>query len=223
MSAMTKAPPLVLSLIAGFVMGHALAGASAFCADLVISNARGQPKPVSGKLYVDNGKVRIETTDFKNGHFLVNADADTAVFILPAQLLFMDAKQSSPLTQILVPVDQNDPCRAWTKMAKIAGATDPSNHWQCRQLGPATIGKRNTIEYLATSPQGKSGYGWIDPQLRFPIKFQLPEGTKVELVNIHEGPQPTELFELPANFHKFDPRQLIERIKQSDVWVNPTK
>jgi hypothetical protein len=38
---------------------------------------------------------------------------------------------------------------------------------------------------------------------------------------VQERPQPTALFEMPANFRKFDPHWLIERIKQSDVWVEP--
>jgi len=29
-----------------------------------------------------------------------------------------------------------------------------------------------------------------------------------------------ELFEMPAGLRKFDPRALIEQIKQSDVWVD---
>jgi hypothetical protein len=218
-----KTLSLVLSLIAGVMLGRAVAAAAEFSADLVISSARGQTKPASGRLYADDRKVRIETTDFKNGYFLVNVDADSAVFIRPAQHLFMDARQSSPLTQILVPVDRNDPCRAWAQVAKIAGVTDQSGPRQCQRLGTTAVGKRSTIEYLVTSRDGKSDYGWIDPQLSFPLKFLFHDGTAVELVNIREGHQPPELFKLPANLQKFDPHQLIERTKQSDVWVEPPK
>jgi hypothetical protein len=223
MPAIRKALSVVLSLFASFVLGHTLAAAAEFSADLVISSAAGQPKPASGELYVKNGKVRIQTTEFRNGRFLVNVDAASAIFILPEQRIFMDARQSSPLTQILIPVDPNDPCGAWTKMARVAGVTDQGKPWRCQRRGAAVVGKRSTIEYLVTSPQGKTGFGWIDPQLGFPIKFLFEDSTNVELVNIREGSQPAELFELPANIRKFDPRQLIERIKQSDVWVKPAK
>jgi hypothetical protein len=45
----------------------------------------------------------------------------------------------------------------------------------------------------------------------------------IDLTNISEVPQPEGLFEVPAGYQKFDPQQLIERIKQSDVWVEPTQ
>ena len=39
----------------------------------------------------------------------------------------------------------------------------------------------------------------------------------VEVVRLE--PQPAQLFEIPPGFRKFDPQLVIERIKQSDVWV----
>jgi hypothetical protein len=45
--------------------------------------------------------------------------------------------------------------------------------------------------------------------------------TVAELKNVQEGPQAAGLFEMPPNYAKFDPQRLIERIKQSDVWVEP--
>jgi hypothetical protein len=74
-----------------------------------------------------------------------------------------------------------------------------------------------------TSPQGQADNGWIDPQPKFPVMFRFQDGTRVELDNIRKGPQPAELFEVPSDLRKFDPRQLIEHIKQSDVWVDPPK
>jgi hypothetical protein len=53
--------------------------------------------------------------------------------------------------------------------------------------------------------------------------FQYEDGTKIELDSVREASQPAGLFEIPADFRKFDPQQLIERIKQSDVWVEPPK
>jgi hypothetical protein len=38
-----------------------------------------------------------------------------------------------------------------------------------------------------------------------------------------DAPQPSNLFELPQDYHKFDPMQLIEQIKKSDVWVEPPR
>ena len=41
--------------------------------------------------------------------------------------------------------------------------------------------------------------------------------------NIRDEPLSAQLFELATGLRKFDPRLLIERIKQSDVWVEEPK
>jgi hypothetical protein len=64
---------------------------------------------------------------------------------------------------------------------------------------------------------------WIDPALRFPVKIVRGDGSAIELQRIESGPQPDSLFEVPAGYRRFDPERLIERIKQSDVWVEPRK
>jgi hypothetical protein len=70
---------------------------------------------------------------------------------------------------------------------------------------------------------GEQRLGWIDPRLRFPLKIAAEDGTIYELKNIVEEAQTADRFEIPDDFRKFDPRQLIERIKHSDVWVEPPK
>ena len=43
----------------------------------------------------------------------------------------------------------------------------------------------------------------------------------LELRDVREGPQSAEKFEIPAGYRKFDVHQLFERLKHSDVWVEP--
>jgi hypothetical protein len=62
---------------------------------------------------------------------------------------------------------------------------------------------------------------WIDPRLKWPVRLIMADGTVVDLKNIREQPQPASLFEIPPGYRKFDPKALLERIKQSDVWVDP--
>ncbi len=50
-------------------------------------------------------KVRIETPELADGFFLVDGAKPAAYFVRPAARVFMDARQSSRLTQIFVPVD----------------------------------------------------------------------------------------------------------------------
>ena len=64
-----------------------------------------------GRLYVSGGKVRIETPEAAAGFFLIDGETAAAVFVRPTQRLFMDAKQSTWLTQILVPLDPDAPCK----------------------------------------------------------------------------------------------------------------
>ena len=223
MSPSAKALSLALSLLGFAAAPGSSVSAQQFSADLVTTNAQGQPIGEAGNLYVGDGVVRIEAPDFRSGRFLVNVNAGAALFVIPAQRVFMDAKQSSRLTQILVPVDPDDPCRTWKKMAQIAGVADQGGQWRCERLGTEAAGGAPTIRYLATSPGGEKDSAWIDRGLRFPVKFKFADDSGMALSDIRRGPQPTALFAVPDGYRKFDPRRLIERIKQSDVWVDPPK
>lgn len=43
----------------------------------------------------------------------------------------------------------------------------------------------------------------------------------VTVADIREGAPPPALFAVPPDYGNFDPQQLIERIRHSDVWVEP--
>jgi hypothetical protein len=190
-----------------------------FSANLVYHYAGGRTAAHSGKLNVADRKIRIEPPDLATGFFIVRDDAAAAYFVKPAQRVFMDAKQSSELTQLLVPVDQDDPCRQWQAMAQIAGVTDQGAAWRCERIGDEAIAGRRTIKYRGISPREDRYLIWIDPRIDFVVRLEADDGSTVEVANIQEGPQPPQLFEIPAGYVKFDPQKLIDRIKQSDVWV----
>jgi hypothetical protein len=191
-----------------------------FSADLVYDKAGVRTAAHSGKLNVADRKIRIELPDLAIGFFIVRSDAAAAYFVKPAQRVFMDAKQTSELTQLLVPVDPDDPCRQWQAMAQIAGVTDQGAAWRCERIGDESIAGRRTIKYQGISPREDRYLIWIDPRIDFVVKLEANDGS-VEVANIQEGPQPAQLFEIPAGYAKFDPQKLIDRIKQSDVWVEP--
>jgi hypothetical protein len=220
---LTPMPVTALAFAAalGLAVLHFSAPAQAqqFSADLTRTDAAGMDRRPAGKLNVSNNKVRIETSDVPGGFFLVLGDADTAYFVRPAQKIFMDAKQSSQLTQVFVAVDPDDPCTRWQLMAKIAGAASQGTEWHCERIGDGTADERRAVKYRAISPRNLRYLAWIDPQLHFPLRWQSEDGAVVGLVNIQEAPQPEDLFAVPAGYRKFDPQQLINVIKQSDVWV----
>jgi hypothetical protein len=213
---------LSVLVVAGLVLcGRAPAQAQQFSADLLTMRDDAAAAP-AGKLRVYNDKVRIETPEFADGFFLIEGAKPSAYFVRPAARIFMEARQSSRLTRIFVQVDPEDPCQKWQAMARVAAVVDQEN-WRCERVGEAIIDGHPTIAYRAVSPAGRELLAWIDPVRKFPLRIESEDGAAVMAQNILDEPQPAQLFELPPGFRKFDPQILIQKIKQSDVWVGDEK
>jgi hypothetical protein len=210
------------ALVGALGGGSAPAQAQHFSADLVRTALPGGAAVSFGKVRVSDDKVRIETPDFPDGFFLIDGASRAAYFARPGERVFMDARQSSRLTQLFVPLDLGDPCLQWQAMAKLAGATDRNDPWRCERVGEESVGGRDVVVYRAISSPGRELVGWIDPKLKFPLRIRLEDGMSISVENIREEPQPAPLFEIPPGFGKFDPQALLKRIKQSDVWVEET-
>lgn len=198
-----------------------VAGAGEFSADIVSRDASGAVTGTSGRLYVSNGKVRIETTDAATGYFLVDGATASALFVRPGQQLFMDARQSTRLTRIFLPVDPANPCAQWQAAAKNAGVPGAGGDWRCERAETPSID--GAVEYTVNSPGGESTRRWIATALQFPVKWQASDGTTVTLEHVRSEAQAAVLFSVPAGYRKSDPQALIDRIKHSDVWVEPPK
>lgn len=196
------------------------AQAQSFSAGLVTTDQAGAAVGKPGKLYVGESKVRIEIPEIE-GIFVVDPVNETSLLVRPARKMFMDAKQSTPLTQLFVHVDPADPCPQWQAMAVIAGAADKGGAWRCERLGEDTLDGRATVKYRAVSPRGQTHLGWIDSSLKFLLKITNDDGTAINVKIVEEGPQPESLFIFPAKYGKFDPKQLLEQVKRSDAWVPP--
>jgi len=218
----TRTARLAIATIVSALVCLAPAPAQEFSADLVAIEVEGQPV-MTGKVKVASGNVHFETPDLPGIFFLISTHPNAAYLVRPAQRVYMDARQSSRVTQLFVTVDPDDPCPQWQAMTKIAGPSDLRSQrdveWHCERMGSETIEGRNTVRFQAVSQDGQRRSGWIDPLLRFPLKIAAEGGTIFELKSIVEGLQPMSGFEIPAGFLKFDPQLLIDRIKQSDVWV----
>jgi len=191
-----------------------------FSAEIAIHNATDSVAGPPGKIYVDELKVRIETPDIPDSFLLIDGSVPAAYLVRPPLRVFMDAKQSSRLTQLFVPLTADDPCPQWQTMAEVAGIPDQNGHWHCEAGAHETIAGRDAVKFNATSPQGRSA-GWIDAELKFPVKIEIEDGAVFALRNIQEGPQAAELFAVPASYEKFDPHLLLERLEHSDVLVKP--
>lgn len=189
-----------------------------FSADIVRHDAAGTVTG-SARLYVADRRVRIETTEAPDGFFLIDGAAGTALFVRPAQRVFVDAKRSTLLTQIFVPVDSDQPCREWQAAARNADVPGAGSDWHCARIYAASGGRRPTIEYDVVSSDRIQSRRWIDQELAFPIKVRLSDGTTIALEHLRIEPQRLSLFAVPPSFNKLDPQALIDRIKQSDVWA----
>jgi hypothetical protein len=210
---------LSLFAIAGFLACCSTAArAQQFSADLVLMQHDGVAATSAGRLRVSGDKVRIETPELADGFFLIDGSTPAAYFVRPATQVFMNAKQSSRLIRLFVPVDPADPCRQWQAMARLAGITEQGD-WHCERTGEETTGVRNTVRYRALSASGAEFLGWIDVTRKFPLRIKTEDGAVVTAENIRDEPQPAWSFEIPPGYRKFDPLALIRRIRQSDVWV----
>jgi hypothetical protein len=192
------------------------AKAQPFSAEMV-ARRDGVPAHV-GRLSVRDSKVRIETAELADGFFLTDVAKPSAYFVRPAARLYMDARQSSRLALLFVPVDPDAPCTQWQAMARLAGSAGPSD-WRCERIGEETIDGRNTVVFHTRTTAGQEMTGWIDRERKFPLQIRTEDGALIALEAIREQPQAAASFEIPAMYHKFSPEALIERIKQSDVWV----
>lgn len=192
------------------------AQAEPFSADIVMRHD--DVSAPAGRLSVLDGKVRIETTEHPDGFFLVDTTKPSAYFVRPLARLYMEARQSSQFTRLFVPVALDAPCRQWQAMARLAGAAGEGD-WRCERRNEETIEGRSTVAFRVSSGNGEVFFGWIDRERQFPLQIKTGDGVLFKLERINEASLPESSFELPAGFRKFSPEALIERIKQSDVWV----
>jgi hypothetical protein len=212
-----KAAWSLLALACLLTFGAVAAQAQQFSADIVIRHD--DVLAPAGRLSVLDGKVRIETTEHPDGFFLVDTVKPSAHFVRPGARIYMEARQSSRLTRLFVPVDPDAPCQQWRAMARLAGVTEPGE-WRCERTGEEPIDGHNTVGFRVLSGVGQAYFGWIDRERRFPLRIKTEDGAVIMLGQIRDEPQPASSFELPTQFRKFSPEALIEQIQQSDVWVS---
>ncbi len=210
--------------VIGAMIFAALSGvaqAQSFSADLIYLDADGHVGSTQGRIHVGVEKVRVEVPELPKDYFVVDLAARIATLVRPSRHVFMDAKQSSGVTDLLVRVDPDDPCAQWQVMARVSGASENGSMWRCERLGEEMLDGRAAVKYKTVSPRGEAAVSWIDEDLHFLRKMRDGDGRELRVQGIQAGPQAEQLFEIPANYRKFDPLQLIERIKQSDVWIAP--
>jgi len=207
--------PALFGAALGILSVSVAAQAQQFSADIVRQG--GAVATPAGRLRVLDSKARIETPEFADGFFLVDAAKPSAYFVRPAARIYMDARQSSELIRLLVPVNPDEPCQQWQAMAHLAGLAEHGD-WRCELAGEEEIDGHQVNVFHAVFGSAQI-FGWIDRARKFPLRIKTEDGGIIALEQIEDEPQAASLFEPPSNFRKFRPEALIEQIKQSDVWV----
>lgn len=191
-------------LLGSLVIGP-LALAQEFSADVV--NRKTENVGVK-KLYAGKDKVRLElegrNTSFGPSALILDEAQQKTVALMTERRVYMDAPpiMAAPLiAQFWRVSDVNDACPQWKKTSEQAG---PNKNWgSCTKVGNDSLNGRSAVKYEGVSTRGEKSYVWVDTKLHCVVKTDGAEGS-IELRNIQEGPQPANLFEIPAGYTKMD-------------------
>lgn len=184
----------VLLLAAGFAAAQA-----EFSAEIVNLDKPGNP-PVKVSFARDKMRAEVQNGPHGSGAMIVNFATQTSIVIMPQQHMYMEMPAQSSGQRIgynfFETGDVENACGDWQKSVHGQGGN-------CHKVGSETVNGRSTVKYESVSASGEVNHFWLDPKLRFPVKWQSKGGAG-ELRNIQEGPQPASLFEIPAGFTKMD-------------------
>ena len=160
-------------------------------------------KGSNGKIYFAKDKVRFESTNKdprSGGVVIMNLTTQTTTVLMNQQHMYMELSQQMASQRTAYNFfrtgDVEAACSDWMQLPQNKGGS-------CRKIGSETVNGRSTVKYEGTNAKGETGDVWLDPKLRFPVKWEGKNGSW-ELRNIQEGTQPASLFEIPADYKKFD-------------------
>jgi hypothetical protein len=187
-------------------LGAGLCAAQDFSADVLYlsadaanmgSGVASSPAHNPSKLYVSEGKMRLETRGPDGAVLIVNEEKEGTFALFPAkkQYEFLDGG----LSEYFRVGDAEKACPDWEKAA--------AQKVRCERVGDETVNGRNTVKYRNTRGSDVAiSSVWIDVATKFVVKWE-GGGTAVELRNIVEGKQASDLFLLPLDYDVPKPRK----------------
>ncbi|HKW24520.1 MAG TPA: hypothetical protein VJN48_01975 [Terriglobales bacterium] len=186
--------------------------AQEFSADFVnIGKDRSHSGP--SKIFVGKDKMRIETDEggeVGRGAAIMDFVNQKSITLMPQQKMYMESMPQMKMQEKNVLFRPDDPNNACPQYISLVKKHNPNENVTCRKVGEDTVNGRSTIKYVGTSNKG-SGFVWIDPKLRFVVKWLNDKGDGTELRNIQEGSQDATLFQVPPDYHKFDMQQMMRQ------------
>jgi hypothetical protein len=183
------------------LLATALFAQQEFSADVVDKSEKGSSTPT--KIYAGKDKMRFEGREQngRTGTMIINLATQTTDILVPERKMYIESVSgqgpgSRRGFNFFRATDPDNACDEWRKMAvKSSGS--------CHKIGSETVNGRSTVKYEGTDDDGTVSSVWIDPKLRFPVKWQGKNGGG-ELRNIQEGAQPASLFVIPPDYQKMD-------------------
>jgi hypothetical protein len=190
-------------LVASFALAQ-----SEFSAEMVDTQKAGTP--TQAKIYLAKDKMRVESTAGNakgSGAVIMNLATQTYIILMDKQHMYMEMSSQTAGQRTMYNFfhtgDMESACADWLQQEKNKGGS-------CHKVGGDTVNGRSTLKYEGTGANGDAVAFWIDPKLRFPVKWEGKNGGG-ELRNIQEGTQPASLFEIPAGYTKFDMGAMKQR------------
>jgi hypothetical protein len=174
-----------------------------FSAEIVDTQKADNPN--RAKIYMAKDKLRIEPTagtmgKGPGGAVIMNLATQTTTVLMDQQHMYMEMPAQVAIQRIAYNFfrtgDVENACSDWAQSVKNKGGS-------CHKVGSDTVNGRSTVKYEGTNANGESSTFWIDPKLRFPVKWQ-GKNNGGELRDIQEGTQPASLFEIPSDYKKFE-------------------
>src|SRR4051812_41510492 len=149
------------------------------------------------RVFVGEDKIRLELAGSTRTILLLNAAEQSAYALFPAK------KEYEPLagglSEYFRVSDPENACPDWQKSS--------AQKIDCQKVGHEVVDGRQTVKYRNSIASDVSTSAvWIDSKLKFVVKWE-GAGSGVELRNIQEGKQPTDLFILPPDYDVSKPRK----------------
>lgn len=193
---------LAVILIATFALAQ-----TEFSAE-VVENQKGDAP--QAKIYFGKDKMRFESAKKDprgGGAMILNLATQTSTVVMDQQHMYMEMPMQMANQRIAYNFfrtgDVENACSDWAQAYRNKGGS-------CHKIGSDTVNGRSAVKYEGTNANGETSTFWIDPKLRFPVKWESKNGGG-ELRNIQEGSQPASLFEVPAGYKKFDMGSMMQR------------
>jgi hypothetical protein len=205
--------PFRTSCLIAFLLGASFCLAQTeFSAEMVDTQKAGTP--TQAKIYMAKDKVRIEPVAANardgGGAFIMNLATHTSTILMDKQHMYMEMPGETAGQRTMYNFfrtgDVESACGDWLGQPRNKGGS-------CHKVGSETVNGRSTVKYEGTTSKGESVEFWIDPKLRFPVKWQ-EKNDAGELRNIQEGSQAASLFEVPAGYTKFDMGAMMKQRPQ---------